>query len=145
MFIAAIHAFRIKRPVILSVITGIAVVLMRILVEYFMGSFDPVVASGHFLEVAFYMGYAIIYSATVINNNSTYPLPLVAALTLSDAGGNVIEFMLRSIAHDQAWDQTPLIAILLAAAVRAVIIVILVWILDQYVTPKFNIERSRHD
>ena len=58
---AMIHAFRLKRPILLATVTGIVVVLVRILLESFRMPINPEVASNYFLEVFFYFGFDKVY------------------------------------------------------------------------------------
>ena len=130
---AGIHAYKIKKPILLSAITGLAVCLTRIIVESFGKGMTGAIASNYLLEITFYVGYGIIYYYAITKNTSKYPLPLVAALTLGDAGGNFIEYYLRHLAADEAWLNTSLTTIFLAAVVRSTLIVILVWLISRFV------------
>lgn len=141
---AMIHAFRLKRPILLATVTGIVVVLVRILLESFRMPINPEVASNYFLEVFFYFGFGFLYYYSVIHNQSAYPLPLVIALAISDAGGNFLEYLLRTLAADQTWTNTSLVTILLAASVRAILIVFFIWITKRIFT-KYVDERSSYD
>lgn len=143
--IAAIEAFRIRKPILLAFLAGLAVCLTRILVDSFSGTMTATLASNYLLEFFFYVGYGTLYHVATTNNRSSYPLPLVVTLVLADAGGNFFEYFIRSLASDQAWATTSLTAILLAAFVRSVLIVLLVWFLTNYVSPKLGIEGGRND
>ena len=140
-----IHALQLKRPILLAFVTGIAVVLTRIFVDSLSTPMTGTLASNYFLEVFFYLGYAVIYQWAIRNNTSSYPLPLVIALAIADTGGNFLEYSLRHLAADEAWASTSLMTILLAAIVRAVLIILLSWLISRFVSPKLGIERSRHD
>lgn len=145
VLIAAIHAFHIERPIRLALITGVAVCLTRILFDSFRLDMTAQMASVYFLEVFFYLGYGAIYTFAVRTNTSPYPLPLVVALSLADMGGNFFEYALRHLAADEAWAGTSLVSILLAAFVRSVLIVFLVWALSSFAASRTGKERSSHD
>lgn len=143
---ACIHAFRVQRPILLSLIAGIAISLTRILVDSFSLEMTGTLASNYLLETFFYVGYGVIYYYAVVKNRSDYPLPLVVALTIGDGGGNFLEYYLRHLAADEAWTQQSLTVILITAVVRSVLIVLLAWILSRYVTHRFGIDRrTTHD
>lgn len=139
-----IHAYKIKRPMLLATVTGIAIVLCRILFDSFRVDMTGALASNYLWEFFFYPGYGLIYYYAITKNTSEYPLPLVAALTLADTGGNFLEYYLRHLGADEAWAQTSLATILIAAAIRSILIVILVWILNRFAkAPGEPVERGR--
>ncbi len=140
---ACIHAFQIKRPIRLALVTGIVVCLTRMFLESFSTPMTATLATNYFLEVFFYLGYGIIYYFAITKNESAkYPLPLVVALTIADGGGNFLEYYLRHMAADEAWLQTSLVTILFAAFARSVLIVLLSWLLSNFITPKLAKEES---
>lgn len=128
VLISALHLFKPKHPVLLAFATGLAVILLRIFVDSSSIPMNATLASSYFLEIFFYVGYAFIYNWAITTNTSPYPLPLVVALVLCDTGSNTIEYSLRTLAANSAWVSTSFYTIILAAMVRSVLIVLLVWI-----------------
>lgn len=128
ILIAALHLFKPKHPVLLGLAAGLAVALLRILVDSSSMGMTASTASSYLLEIAFYAGYAWLYNWAVTTNTSPYPLPLAVALVLCDTGANTIEFSLRHLAADTVWDSTSFYSILLAAFVRSVVIVFIIWL-----------------
>lgn len=142
----AIHLYKIRQPIQLSAATGIAVVLTRILVASFSSPMTVDIATNYFLELFFYLGYGIIYYYAIANNaTAKYPLPDVVALGLADGGGNFFEYYLRYLAAGEAWVETSLMTILLAAVFRAVAIILLVWVLSRFVKKEPQPKGGRHD
>ncbi len=142
---AGIHLFHVKRPILWATIGGLSISLFRILVASFSGPMTGAAASNHLWEFFFFIGYGIIYYYAVRRNTSEYPLPLVAALTLGDAGGNFLEYYLRHLAADGAWVTTSLLVILMAALARSVLIVIIVWLGSRFVKEQPERKQVRYD
>ncbi|MDI9502590.1 MAG: hypothetical protein ACOX00_00340 [Peptoniphilaceae bacterium] len=142
---AGIHLFHVKRPILWAAIGGLSISLFRMLVASFSGPMSGMEASNHLWEFFFFIGYGIIYYYAIRRNTSDYPLPLVAALSLGDAGGNFLEYYLRHLAADEAWATTSLLTILLAAVLRSVLIVTIVWLGSRFVKPGPNREKVRYD
>lgn len=126
---ACIHAFKLKNPISLAFVAGLIVCTLRLVVGSMAMEITGREASFYFLELAFYLGYGFLYYYSVVKNPSTYPMPLVVAFAICDAGGNFLEYFIRSIARDTSWNQTSLATILLAAAVRSILIVLIIWVL----------------
>lgn len=126
--ITALHVLKPKHPILLALLTGIAVAILRITVDSFSLGMDATIASSYLLEIFFYVAYAFIYDWAITTNTSSYPLPLVLALVLCDTGANTIEYILRNLAANTVWDNTSFYSILLAAVVRSVVIVFAVWL-----------------
>lgn len=127
IFIAALHLLKPKHPITLALLTGLAVSVLRIFVDSLSMDMTATLASSYLLEIAFYVGYAWFYDWAVTTNTSPYPLPLAVALVLCDTGANTIEFSLRALASNSAWDTTSFVSILLAAFVRSVVIIFVIW------------------
>lgn len=127
VLITALHLFKPRHPVALALVTGLAVVLLRIFVDSLSMPMTATLASSYLLEISFYLGYAFVYDWAVTTNTSPYPLPFVVALVLCDTGANAIEYTLRNLASDTVWNNTSFYTILLAAFVRSVLIVFAVW------------------
>lgn len=130
VFITATHVFKPNKPILLAVIAGIAVCLARIAFDATQGAMDLSLASNYLLEAFFYIGYALIYHWAVTTNDSEYPLPLVVALAISDAGANAFEYVLRHLANFEVYQNTSLLSILIAAFIRSVLIVFFIWLLE---------------
>ena len=132
VLISALHLFKPRHPLALALATGLAVTLARIFMDSMSMEMTAALASSYLLEIAFYVAYAWIYSWAVTTNTSPYPLPLAVALVLCDTGANTIEFSLRHLASDTIWDTTSFSAILLAAFVRSVVIVFVIWLSNYF-------------
>ena len=128
VLISALHLFKPKHPVLLALAAGLAIILLRIVMDSFSMEMTASIASNYLLEIAYYVGYAFVYNWAITTNTSPYPLPQVVALVLCDTGANTIEFALRHLAADTVWDTTSFYSILLAAFVRSVLIVFVVWL-----------------
>lgn len=137
IFITATHIFKPKRPILMAILAGLAVCIVRIIFDSMSIDMNAALASNYLLEAFFYIGYGLIYHWAVTTNTSDYPLPLVGALVLSDAGGNALEYFLRHLANYEVYQNASLLSILIAAAIRSVIIVILIWVIqDVFKYPK---------
>lgn len=132
VLISALHLFKPKHPVLLALVTGLAVSVVRIFADSMSMEMTGAIASNYLLEIAFYVTYAFVYNWAITTNTSKYPLPLVVALVLCDTGANTVEFALRHLAANSAWDTTSFISILLAAFVRSVVIVFVIWLFDHF-------------
>jgi two-component system sensor histidine kinase YcbA len=130
VMVVLIIVWKMPRIMLTSLISGIAVCLMRVLIDSFSVPMTLTLAGNYLLEVFFYLGYGLIYLLTVVRNRSIYKTPLVVSLVLSDVGGNAIEYFLRFIAAEEVWQNTSLNAILLAAVARSVVIILLVWLYE---------------
>lgn len=130
VMIVLIIVWKMPRIMLTSFVTGVAVCLMRVLVDSFTREMTLTLAGNYLLEVFFYLGYGLIYLLAVVRNRSIYKTPLVVSLVLSDVGGNAIEYFLRFIAAEEIWHNTSLNAILLAAVARSVIVILLIWLYE---------------
>lgn len=136
VLISGLHLFKPRHPVLLALATGLAVSLVRILVDSMTLEMTSAIASSYLLEIAFYVGYAYVYNWAITTNTSPYPLPLVVALVLCDTGANTIEYALRYLAGNTVWTTTSFVSILLAATVRSVLIVFIIWLYHQFADQK---------
>ena len=110
----------------LGTLTGLAVCLTRLMVASIQGQeADPL---SYFLEVFFYLGYVLVYHLVVVKANDAYGLPLVVGLSLSDFGGNVLEFFVRLGLNYESFRSVPLSTLVIGALVRSVIIILLVYL-----------------
>lgn len=136
VFIAFVYILKFKRPILFSFVAGLVVCITRILFDSMSIKINGTLASNYLLETFFYLGYGIIYYLAVVSSKSAYPLPLVVSLAISDAGANTIEYIIRHIAADEVYENTSFYTILIAAFVRSVLIVLLIWILERFVYSK---------
>lgn len=130
ILISSFHLFKPKHPVLLSFVAGLVIVFLRIFVDSLSIDMTASIASSYLLEVFFYVTFAFLYNWAITTNTSKYPLPLVVALVLCDTGSNTVEFALRYLASDTVWAATSFYSILVAAFVRAVVIVLIVWLFE---------------
>lgn len=115
------------KPIPVGILAGFAVFLMRVLYANIIGleSYDML---SYFLEVFFYLGYVLVYRYVVLKDDAIYRTPLVVGLSLSDFGGNALEYFIRLGAGYEDWNSTSLTSLLIAAFVRSVLIILLVYI-----------------
>ncbi len=139
VLITALHVFKPKNPITLGFLTGLAICLLRIIVDSFSMDMTATLASNYFLELAFYIVYPILYRWVFLTNTSKYPLPQVVGLVLCDTGSNAIEYTLRTLAGGAAFESTSITAILLAASVRSILIVLAIYLMEHFVV-KSNLE-----
>lgn len=133
ILITALHVYKPKNTITLGFLTGLAIVAVRILVDSFSMDMTATMASSYFLELSFYIAYPIFYRWVFTTNTSKYPLPQVIGLVLCDTGANAIEFTLRTLAGSATWESTSLYSILTAAFVRSVLIILGIWIMENFV------------
>lgn len=132
--IVLISALIIKRelkPVPMGLATGLMVCLTRVIAASLSTAAQPDVLS-YFLEVFFYLGYVVVYRLVVLKDDQVYELPLVIGLTLSDFGGNAVEYFVRLAFHYEDWNSAPFINLLIAAFVRSGLIILCVYLLERF-------------
>ena len=115
------------KPIPVGIIAGFAVFLARVLYATVQGieNFDLL---SYFLEVFFYLGYVVVYRLVVQKDDAIYGTPLVVGLSLSDFGGNALEYFIRLGAGYEDWNTTSLTSLLIAAFVRSVLIILAVYV-----------------
>lgn len=115
------------KPIPVGVMAGVVVFLTRIVYANVQGieGFDLL---SYFLEVFFYLGYVVVYRLVVQKDDVIYGTPLVVGLSLSDFGGNALEYFIRLGAGYEDWNTTSLTSLLIAAFVRSVLIIVVVYI-----------------
>lgn len=139
----AIQVFNFKKVIPFSVWTGLFVCLARVAYVATIGTeLSPALIGSYFLEIAFYIGYGLIYHFAILHNRSKTPLPLVLSLVLCDFGGNSLEYLLRFFYMSEVWSDTSLVTLLLAAVSRSIMIILLTWLLQQFV---FKIEQKQEE
>lgn len=136
VLITALHTFKPKNPITIGFLTGLAICIVRIIVDSFSMDMNATLASNYFLELAFYIAYPILYRWVFLTNTSKYPLPLVVGLVLCDTGSNAIEFTLRTLSGGAAFESASIYVILMAAFVRSVLIILGIWLLENFVIKK---------
>ncbi|MCI6602925.1 MAG: alanine:cation symporter family protein [Clostridiales bacterium] len=132
--IVLITALLIKRelkPIPMGLATGLMVCLTRVIAASLSTAAQPDVLS-YFLEVFFYLGYVVVYRLVVLKDDQVYELPLVIGLTLSDFGGNAVEYFVRLAFHYEDWNSAPFINLLIAAFVRSGLIILCVYLLGRF-------------
>lgn len=132
--IILITALLIKRelkPIPMGLATGLMVCLTRVIAASLSTAAQPDVLS-YFLEVFFYLGYVVVYRLVVLKDDQVYELPLVIGLTLSDFGGNAVEYFVRLAFHYEDWNSAPFINLLIAAFVRSGLIILCVYLLERF-------------
>ncbi len=132
--IVLITALLIKRelkPIPMGLATGLMVCLTRVIAASLSTAAQPDVLS-YFLEVFFYLGYVVVYRLVVLKDDQVYELPLVIGLTLSDFGGNAVEYFVRLGFHYEDWNSAPFINLLIAAFVRSGLIILCVYLLGRF-------------
>ena len=134
ILISGLHLFKPKHPILLALATGFAISLLRIFVDSMSMDMTASIASSYLLEIVYYVTYAFLYNWSITTNTSPYPLPIVVALVLCDVGSNTVEFALRYLAADTIWATTSFYSIFVAAFVRSVLIILIVWLFDNLVT-----------
>ncbi len=130
----------------LAFMSGLFVGLLRIAVAAIGGTaVTPLLAGSLLLEFFFYLGYGILFHFTVETNKSIYKIPLVFSLVICDFGGNALEYFLRFLYASEAWRDTSLLTILIAAFVRSILIVVFVFIYRRFIEPKIpHTEEANH-
>lgn len=115
------------KPIPMGIIAGFAVCLVRVLSASVQGieNFDLL---SYFLEVFFYLGYVLVFRLVVQKDDAIYGMPLVVGLSLSDFGGNALEYFIRLGAGYEDWNSTSLTSLLVAAFVRSVVIILAVYL-----------------
>lgn len=132
--IVLITALLIKRelkPIPMGLATGLMVCLTRVIAASLSTAAQPDVLS-YFLETFFYLGYVVVYRLVVLKDDQVYELPLVIGLTLSDFGGNAVEYFVRLGFHYEDWNSAPFINLLIAAFVRSGLIILCVYLLGRF-------------
>lgn len=126
LIVALIFEHR-PKAIWLGTFTGLAVCLMRLLVASSQGlEVDPL---SYFLEVFFYLGYVLVYHLVVLKANDSYGLPLVVGLSLSDFGGNALEYFVRLALGYENSSSVPISTLIIGALVRSVLIILLVYVI----------------
>lgn len=126
VLIAGLLLNRNLKPLPTGIMTGFAVCLMRVLATAISGGEMDVLS--YFLEVFFYLGYVLVYILVVLKDDDVYTMPLVIGLSLSDFGGNSLEYFARLILGYESWQTTSLTTLLISALVRSVIIILVVYL-----------------
>ncbi len=126
-----------KKVLRLAFFSGLFVGLLRIVVTVIGGTaITPKLAGSLLLEFFFYIGYAVLYRYTVELNKSIYKIPLIFSLVICDFGGNALEYLLRFLYAAEVWKDTSLLTILIAAFVRSITIIVLVFLYRRFIEPQ---------
>nr|WP_144275990.1 ATP-binding protein [Gottschalkia acidurici] len=110
------------KPIPMSLISGIAVYILRVIV-CILGKDDlKDVIFSYQLEILFYTFYGIVYSLLIKKINRDRINKLVFVLIVSDLCANLIEILVRIIVEDAQFNQKIIITLLFVAIVRSSIV-----------------------
>lgn len=118
-----------KKPekiLLLGPAAGMMVCLTRVAMASLSGVDVSSLVGSYMLEVFFYIGYVGVYCLMTGQADPIYPMPQIMTLAVADFGGNFLEYVVRYLAGNESWSGVPLKNLLIAAFVRAMIIMIVV-------------------
>ncbi|NMB14364.1 MAG: hypothetical protein GX985_03805 [Gallicola sp.] len=120
-----------------SLLSGIAVFVVRIILDYAgTGSVDETVLY-HALEIIFYLVYGFLFDLMVRKDTSVYKSPLILVLMLCDFGANAAEYLARFLFLQSAIVPVDFQTVFLAAFIRSAVI----WVIIHFV---FKLDESKH-
>lgn len=130
VLIVALHASKELNIMSTAFITGLAVFLTRVLMSVLLtASIDTPLIISYFIEIIFYLAYAVIYKALVLNEKNEAGTPILLLFILSDFGANTVEYLVRHIFYSDGLMQADFVSIFLAAFIRSA----LIWLILKYV------------
>ncbi|KNF09001.1 signal transduction histidine kinase [Gottschalkia purinilytica] len=121
-FVLFLFQYKDLKPVLMGLISGIAVYLLRLIICLAgKGNLSEVIFS-YQLEILFYTFYGVIYSLLTRRSNRDNLNQLVFILIASDLCANLIEIFVRIMVGDSHFHREIIITLLLVAIVRSVIV-----------------------